>query len=453
MREELPLSEASIAARIERLPPSAWHIQMRLIFGMATFFDAFNLITIASVLPSLVAMWKLVPSQIGWLISVGFIGQALGAIGFGYLAERIGRVKAAVICIVIFSIVSVLCALAQTYEQLAWLRLIQGIGLGGEVPIAATYINEIAKAHKRGRFFMLYECVFLLGIAVCSLLGAYVIPRYGYYWMFIIGGIPALVTIPLRWFCPESPRWLAGRGRLQEADANLRLIEEKIARKHKLPAPDLSKTHVVAHGGTRWTELFEGRYRKRTFVAWIMWFFSYSVAYGILTWLPTIYRSVYQVTVQEALWYGSLSAVVALLGTLACALVIDDIGRRRWMTAAFAISAIPLFWLAYTSAPTLTEVVTFATIGATAITTVTVILYLYTPELYPTRMRALGTSWATFWPRVASVAGASMVGYVLPVYGIKGVFAVFATCGVIGCVACLAGGTETKEQVLEELSP
>jgi putative MFS transporter len=85
--------------------------------------------------------------------------------------------------------------------------------------------------------------------------------------------------------------------------------------------------------------------------------------------------------------------------------------------------------------------------------TVTTILYLYTPELYPTRMRALGTSWATFWPRIASIAGASMVGYVLPVYGLNGVFAVFAACGVIGCITCLVGGTETKEQVLEELLP
>jgi putative MFS transporter len=345
LSEELPLSEASIAARIERLPPSAWHVQMRLIFGMATFFDAFNIATIAYVLPSLVAFWNLVPSQIGWLISVAFIGQALGAVGFGYLAERIGRVKAAMICIVIFSVVSVLCAFAQTYEQLAWLRLIQGIGLGGEVPIAATYINEIAKSHKRGRFFLVYECVFLLGVAMCSLLGAYVIPRYGYYWMFIIGGIPAFVTIPLRWFCPESPRWLAGRGRLQEADANLRFIEDNIARKHKLSPPDMSKTHVVAHGGTRWTELFEGRYRKRTFVAWTMWFFSYSVAYGIATWLPTIYRSVYHVTVQEALWYGAITAVIVLLGTLVCALLIDDVGRRRWMTPRSESPPFPCFGL------------------------------------------------------------------------------------------------------------
>jgi putative MFS transporter len=97
--------------------------------------------------------------------------------------------------------------------------------------------------------------------------------------------------------------------------------------------------------------------------------------------------------------------------------------------------------------------VLFATIGQATVTTVTIILYLYTPELYPTRMRALGTSWATFWPRFASIAGASMVGYVLPMYGINGVFTVFGCIALIGCVVCFAGGIETSEKILEELSP
>src|ERR1700722_8753395 len=135
MDASLPLSETSIAARIERLPPSAWHVRMRLIIGMATFFDAFNLITIATILPVLVNLWKLTPPQVGWLISIGFAGQAVGALGFGYLAERIGRVKVAIICVSIFSAISLLCALANTYDQLIWLRFFQGMGLGGEVPI------------------------------------------------------------------------------------------------------------------------------------------------------------------------------------------------------------------------------------------------------------------------------------------------------------------------------
>jgi MFS transporter, putative metabolite:H+ symporter len=453
MDASLALSETSIAARIERLPPSAWHVRMRLIIGMATFFDAFNLITIATILPVLVNLWKLTPPQVGWLISIGFAGQAVGALGFGYLAERIGRVKVAIICVSVFSAISILCALANTYDQLVWLRFFQGMGLGGEVPIAATYINEIAKSHKRGRFFLLYECVFLLGIAICSLIGAYVVPRFGYYWMFVIGGVPALITIPLRRYCPESPRWLASRGRLEEADKTLSGIEQIIARTHELPPPDTSKVHVSRHGDTKWSELFEGVYRKRTFVVWILWFCSYLLSYGIQTWAPTIYQRNFHASVEEALWFGSIGTVMSLAAGLICALLVDGVGRKLWMTCAFVVTAIPLFVLGYTSSPSLFETVTFATIGQSCVITITIILYLYTPELYPTRMRALGTSWATFWPRVASIAGASMVGYVLPVYGINGVFLVFGCIALIGCVACFLGGIETSEKVLEELSP
>jgi putative MFS transporter len=453
MDAALPLSEMTIAARIERLPPSAWHVRMRLIIGMATFFDAFDLITIATILPTLISMWKLTPPQIGWLISVAFFGQALGAVGFGYLAERIGRVKVAIISIVIFSALSILCAFANSYDQLVWLRFFQGIGLGGEVPIAATYINEIAKSHKRGRFFLLYECVFLFGIAICSLVGAYVIPRFGYYWMFLIGGIPALITIPLRTYCPESPRWLASRGRLEEADKNLTEIENIIAQTHTLPPPDLSRVPPVQKSDTRWSELFSGRYRIRTLVVWVLWFCSYLLSYGIGTWLPTIYQRNFQASVQDALWINTIATVTVLIAGIICALLIDNVGRKRWMTWAFVVAALPLLWLGYLSTPTLFETAFFAVAGQATITTVTIILYLYTPELYPTRMRALGTSWATFWPRFASIAGASMVGYVLPAFGVSGVFIVFGCVALVGCVVCAAGGIETSEKVLEELSP
>src|ERR1700730_859538 len=225
MLSTMALSEQSIAARIERLPQSPWHLRMRVIIGTATFFDAFDSVTIATVLPTLVALWNLSPQQVGWLIAIGFAGQAFGALFVGWLAERIGRIPSAVSSIAIFAVMSILCAMATSYDQLLWFRAMQGFGLGGEVPIAATYINEIAKSHKRGRFFLLYECVFLVGILVCSIVGAYVVPRFGYQWMFLMGGIPALLTIALRRWCPESPRWLASRGRLAEAGPVLARIE------------------------------------------------------------------------------------------------------------------------------------------------------------------------------------------------------------------------------------
>ena len=448
------LSEAAIAARIERLPPSAWHLRMRFVFGAATFFDAFDLITIATILPTLVALWKLDPAQTGWLIAAGFIGQALGAVGFGYLAERAGRMRAATISILIFATMSLLGALAGSYGALVVIRFAQGIGLGGEVPIAATYINEIARSHNRGRFFLLYECVFLLGVAVCSMVGAFVVPRFGYFWMFILGGVPALLVVPLRRYCPESPRWLASRGRLAEADTSLSRIEAMIARTQALPPPDPASVPVAERKGTSFGELFGARYRRRTLVLWTLWFCSYLLIYGEQTWLPTIYSTVYHLGVETALWLGTIATAAALVSGVCCAVLIDRTGRRRWITAAFFIAAVPMVVLACQAAPAVAETATLATLGGCAIVTVTIILYLYTPELYPTRLRAFGTACATFWPRFASTVGSALIGYILPVYGVRGVFVLFGLVAVSGWVAGLVGGApETSERLLEDISP
>lgn len=450
---EQRFSEQAIAARIERLPHSAWHVRVRLIVGTATFFDAFDLVAIATVLPTLVTLWAMSPQQVGALISVGFAGQAIGAILFGWLAERIGRVKTATISIAIFAVVSLLCTLANSLEVLLVLRFIQGIGLGGEVPIAATYVNEIAKARGRGRFFLIYECIFLVGLLACSLAGAYIVPRFGYYWMFVLGGLPALLVVALRRYCPESPRWLASCGRGAEADAVLSGIEREVARSAPLPPADLDAVVARSHGRTNWTELFGHFYLRRTLVVWVMWFCSYLFTYGLLTWLPTIYRTVFHVSVQEALLYGAMASLLGLVGGIASALLIDRVGRRIWMTAAFALASLPMIVLALLGGGTLSGIVALSGLASLAINCVTVVLYLYTPEIYPTRMRALGSSWATFWPRLSSFIGANLVGMILPIYGTTGVFLLFAGISVVGAAACGAGAVETRGKVLEEISP
>lgn len=450
---EHAFSEQAIAARIERLPNSAWHVRVRLIVGTATFFDAFDSIAIATVLPTLVTLWSLSSQQVGALISVGFAGQAVGAIGFGWLAERIGRVKVATISIGIFAVVSLLCTLADSLETLIVLRFIQGIGLGGEVPVAATYVNEIAKARHRGRFVLLYECVFLVGLLACSLAGAYIVPRFGYEWMFVLGGVPALLVVVLRRYCPESPRWLASRGRGAEADAVLSGIEREVAKSAPLPPVDMGTVVTRSHGGTDWTELFRGRYLRRTLVVWVLWFCSYLFTYGLFTWLPTIYRTVFHVSVQQALLYGAVASLLGLLGGLASALLIDQVGRRVWMTAAFVLASLPMIALWLLNGGTLAGIVFLSGLSSLAITGVTIVLYLYTPEIYPTRMRALGSSWATFWPRLSSFIGANLVGAILPLYGAEGMFLLFAGISVVGAVACGAGAVETGGKVLEEISP
>src|SRR5436190_22810728 len=215
----------NIVARLERLPTSWWQVQTRIIVGVATFFDAFDALAIATVLPVLVPMWKIAPTQIGLLISAGFLGQLVGALLFGWIGERYGRMPAMIGSIALFAVMSLVCAIAWDYNSLLVFRTIQGIGLGGEVPIAAVYISELTRAQGRGRFVLLYEMVFPIGLVMAALVGLWVVPHLGWQYMFVIGALPAFLALVLRRLLPESPRWLAVHGRNAEAEAAVSLIE------------------------------------------------------------------------------------------------------------------------------------------------------------------------------------------------------------------------------------
>ena len=142
LEESLVDSRASfageVAARLERLPLSSWQVRARIIIGTATFFDAFDALAIAYILPVLAPLWHLSPQQVGFLISAGFFGQLFGALFFGWVAERYGRMRALLGAIATFGLLSFACAFSWDYTSLLILRTLQGFGLGGEVPVAAT---------------------------------------------------------------------------------------------------------------------------------------------------------------------------------------------------------------------------------------------------------------------------------------------------------------------------
>ncbi len=143
------LTAGLILARLERVPLCRWHVRNRLLVGTATFFDAFDALTLAQILPVLVPLWKISGPQIGILISMGYVGQLIGAILFGFLAERWGRIPAMMLTITVFSLMSALCSIAWDYQSLLIFRTLQGVGLGGEVPVAAVYISELATSRRK----------------------------------------------------------------------------------------------------------------------------------------------------------------------------------------------------------------------------------------------------------------------------------------------------------------
>ena len=446
-------SVESVIARLERLPIARELTIARIVIGSATFFDAYTVLAIAYAMPVLAREWNLTPGQIGAIISVGYVGQIFGALFFGWLAERIGRLSVLLITVVVFTSMDFACLFAWDATSMMTFRFVQGIGTGGEVPVASAYMNEFVSAKRRGRFFLLYEVLFLFGLLSAGLIGYFLVPIYGWQVMFIVGLTPAILTIPMRWFMVESPRWLLSVGRVQQASDIVARMENGLLRRGKSLEPPSTVVHPLTKVRSDIRELFKGIYFGRTVMLVALWMCSYMIANGLITWLPTLYRQVFQLPLQTSLAYGFTTSAFGCAAALICALYIDKVGRKIWYTAAFFLAAVPMAILAWLGATSAQEVLIFASATYAIIQTVTFSLYLYSAELYPTRLRAVGAGFGSASLRIASSIGPLLVGWVVGSYSINYVFVVFGIVLAIGGTICLLFAIETKGRVLEELSP
>ena len=452
---------AMLLARLERLPITRPVLWARGCVGMATFFDGYTTIALAYALPILSKEWGLTPATTAAIISSGYLGQLFGAVFFGWLAERIGRLPVLAICIAIFAVMSAGCIFSWSAGSLMLFRFLQGIGTGGEVPVASAYVNELSGAKKRGRFFLLYELLFLVGLTAAGAIGYLLVPRLGWQSMFIVGMIPVLLVLPLRFFLSESPRWLITRGRLSDAEQVIKKLEAS-AVKHGQPLAQ-PKPVVPTHGAAAtamqqkpagsWRELFSALYGPRTVLLWAMWFGAYMINNGLLTWLPTLYRTVFDMAIDQAIGFGFAMSGIALVASFICALTIDRVGRRRWYTGALLFAAVPLFALWLLGAKTPVMVFVLATPAFAALQTVTYSLYLYSGELYPTRLRSLGAGLGSAWLRAGSIAGPWVIGLIMTTGAVAPVFLTFAIVAAVTGLVVLRWAPETTGRSLEEVSP
>jgi MFS transporter, putative metabolite:H+ symporter len=460
---------AGLLARMESAPFSRWHAKARVIMGSATFFDAYDALSLAFALPILIGLWHISPAQIGVLIAASYVGQLAGALLFSGLAERYGRVPIATVAVAIMSVMSLGCVFVGSFSGLLACRLAQGIGLGGEMPVAAAYISELSRAHGRGRFFLLYEMIFPVGLMATGQIAALVVPAFGWKSMFLIGAVPGLLITFALTRLPESPRWLISKGRLSEAEEIVRQMETSTGRTVRVPAP--------AEGGmptpepasaadppgdsppapasvqhTRWTELLSHAYRGRTLIVWALWASAYFIANGLNNWMPSLYRTVYHLGLRESLRAASMTNVAQVAILLVCAFTIDRIGRRNWMAASFVAGGALLAILGLVGGRSVLSVMIWGTLSYGVIGSANAVLYLYTPEIYPTRMRAVGTGLATSWLRLASAVGPALVGVMVAARGITSVFWMFAGISVVGALVA-TGMIETRDRRLEEIAP
>lgn len=437
-----------VLERLEALPLGRFHYKLLLVTGLGWLFDSMDTGLIAFILPVLAKEWGLAPGQMGLIGSIGLIGMALGAVVSGTIADRIGRKKVFTITVLLYSIASAFCALSWNYQSLLVFRFLVGFGLGGELPVAATLVSEYAPSRVRGRFIVLLESFWGLGWIAAACIAYFFIPLYGWRMAFLIGALPALYVCLIRLHMPESVRYLLTRGRVDEARQIVLSLEKQLHVPSPLFTGETETVPVVAKASFR--ELWKKPFMSRTIMLWLVWFginFSY---YGIFMWLPSL---VFQqgFTVVKTFEYVLIMTLAQLPGYYCAAWLVDKIGRKYTLSAFLLFSGVASYFFGHAStAATLMmwgSVMSFFNLGAWGV------LYTYTPEQYPTAIRALGSGWAAGFGRFGGMAAPMMVGALLArSFGFASVFYMFALVFAAVAVIVLSLGVESKQKDLESLS-
>ena len=450
---------STILARLERLPFSRFHLRLAAILGVGTFFDAFDALTIATALAVVFTTLHINFLYAGVLISTAYVGQFIGAWIFGYLSETYGRKFAFISSLMLFGLMSVATAFAWDFQSLVICRIVQGLGLGGEVPVAGALFGEYLRTTNRARIAIIYQSLFIWGAALTPAIGVAIFRLVGqdpgWRVLFVLGGIPALVAIYACWALPESARWLADKGRYEEAE---KLVERIEAEPRKEALPPLAVTPHPAPRRTRLAELFAGIYATRTILLWTQWAMTFFVAYGNSIWLPTLYVRLGGLPVNNALLLTLVTWAVTLTIMYLEAWLLEKLGRLPLFIFGFVMialgaggGAVAVLFFHATGWPVLFFSALVMGVGSALNSSACV---NYTAELYPTRIRGLGIATGSSMSRLASIFSPFAVGALLNVgYGIEAVFAMFAAAGLIGLVVLIALGVETKGRTLEELSP
>ncbi len=421
-----------------------------VLLGFIMLFDSWDSIAMALVIPSISAEWGLSPLQMGVLISASYTGQFVGAVSLGAVAERYGRQPVIIWTVILMCLSAIGSAFSSDYNMLYWIRLFQGIMIGGAMPVAITYVNELAPTQTRGRYFGMFQTLAISGFSVATLLAPFIVPNLGWRWMLGLGGVP-LVLVPLVWMTlPESPRWLARIGRLEDANRALARLGGRAA---QFPAVAVAEVEPLLKGIRRWAsalKLFSPELRGRTITVTMLWFLTMFTSFGLTTWAPSILVGVYDIPIDRALTYMAVASFILLVVLAVTGFLIDRFGRRPFALGGLLVSGVTLVGVAILS-PTQEMVIVIAVIvGKVAIFFGTYVLWPYTAESYPTHVRAVALGYSSSIGRAASMITPIFVGVVLSQgAAIEIVFASFGICALLALVIWLTRTRETAGKRLE----
>ncbi|MCE1178632.1 MAG: MFS transporter [Micrococcales bacterium] len=389
--------------RLARLPFTREHGRVLVGSGTGWALDAMDVGLISFVLVVLARQWDLDTGEKSWVVTVGFIGMAIGATLGGRLSDRWGRRAVFAATLVVYGLATGASALVGGLTAFLCLRFLVGLGLGAELPVASTLVSELSPSRIRGRLVVALESFWALGWILAAVIGFYVVPRGedGWRWGLAFGLLPALYAVVVRFGMPESVHFLERAGREEEAERVVRRFEQSAG----VPAPARTRElpeRAPAPAGQLWSPPL----RARTLGIWLVWFGVNFAYYGAFIWLPSmlVQRGF---TVTTSFGYTLVITLAQLPGYAVSALLIERWGRKPTLMVFLAGSAVAawLFGQAATEASIIAAgcALSFFNLGAWGA------LYAVTPEIYPTSLRGTGAGAAAGFGRLASIAAPLIV--------------------------------------------
>ena len=447
---------SNVSARIERLPFTRFHWHLLLMGGLGYSFDGLDAAVVAFVLPVLRVSWSLSSIQVGFLGSATYVGFFFGALLAGLIGDAIGRKAVMMWALVLYCAASVACAFTQDWPVFLACRVVAGAGTGAESAIIAPFLTEFVAGRYRGKFTGSLAGFFSFGFVSAALLGYFVVPRHpdAWRWVMVLTATPILMLLWWRRALPESPRWLVSVGRSAEADAILKRIEDDARREgHTLgPIADAVLPAVAGSRGSFFGKLallWAPGLRRITAMAWLMWLsitFSY---YAFFTWIPSLLVES-GMTITRSFGYSIAIYLAQIPGYFSAAYMNERIGRQATIASYMVLGGMSAIALALSHSDNTVMVagicLSFFMNGTYAG------VYAYTPEIFPTEIRATGMGTASSIGRLGAIASPLLVGWLYPHFGFAGVFGTTTVVLLIGALAVVVMGVKTRNRSLEDIT-
>jgi putative MFS transporter len=456
-----PTTAGAIAARLDRLPATRTIWKFVVLLSLGFFFELYDLLYSGYVAPGIVKSGILTSTTAGLFGMTGvagfiaslFTGLFIGTIGCGFFADRFGRRAIFTWSLLFYTAANLIMAFQTTAAGLNFWRFVAGLGIGVELVTIGTYISELVPRHIRGRAFACEQAVGFLSVPVAAFLSYLLVPRRpfgieGWRWVVLIGAHGALFVWFIRRALPESPRWLALKGRLAEADQVLSKLEAIITREYGKPLPAPAPPVPVVGSG-RFRDMWVAPYGKRALMMILFNIFQTVGFYGFANWVPTLLIK-QGITVTTSLMYSSIIAIAAPVGPLIGLWMGDKFERRTVIVVAAA--AITLCGLVFSQVSGALLLIIMGVALTLANNIMSYSFHAYQTELFPTGIRARAVGFVYSWSRLSAILTSFLIAGLLRQFGTTGVFVFIAIAMLVVMTVIASMGPRTRNLPLEEIS-